>query len=124
MKSNTLADTQKSQRIHRLVQEFKTLKWYALFNLLMLFCFSYGALNFWYWSSDSKFSSFESKPLFGIVLVVILASLRVFKKDDMKDPQAFWVTRPVRPKILYSMKLVALHLCLTFPAFLVTVVNF
>ena len=123
MKSNTLADTQKSQRIHRLVQEFKTLKWYTLFHVLMLFCLSSGALNFWYRGNDSQFSSIESKPLFGILIVIILASLRVFKKDDMKDLQAFWITRPVRPKILYSMKLVALHLCLTFPAFLVTVVT-
>jgi len=92
MKSNTLADTQKSQRIHRLVQEFKTLKWYALFYLLMLFCLSYGALKFWY-DDASNTSGFESLSLFGIIGVLILAPLRIFKEDDMKDPQAFWVTR-------------------------------
>ena len=122
MKSNTLADTQKYQRIHRLVQEFKTLKWYALFYLLMLFYLSYGALKFWY-DDASNTSGFESLSLFGIIGVLILAPLRTFKEDDMKDPQAFWITRPIRQNVMFKTKLTALHLYLTLPTFLVTVVT-
>ena len=115
--------------LHRLKLEFREHRIQLILWALTLIGLSYGALSFW--NSDVKIDPLTGRAndtvtelmsllMFPLILFPFVITISSFRRDNLKDPRAFWNTRPIRPKTLHITKFLFLHLVLTLPAALCT----
>jgi len=114
---------------HRFKSEIRGNKIYLILWALVLAILSVSAIS--YWNSDIKIDPRTGRPengvseLIGLLIVPLVAipivsTITSFRLDNLKDPRAFWNTRPIRPNILHTTKFVFLHLAYTIPVAICT----
>lgn len=109
--------------LHRLKNEFaENLRlllpiWVMLGILVCSFC------KWWFSPLAESDSALAAVSGFGILLLGIVAFFLVttmFKRDDLKHPQDFWITRPIRSFTFFGVKLVFAWLAFALPSALLT----
>ena len=114
---------------HRFKIEIRENRIYAIIWFLVLAILTISAIS--YWNSEIKFDPLTGRPgnsmseIIGLLIIPlgaipIVCTVATFRQDNLKDPRAFWNTRPVRPAILHTTKIVFLHLLFTLPLALCT----
>lgn len=114
---------------HRLKIEFRENRIYALLWILVLMTLTISIISIW--NSDPITDPATGRPdsaatgligllLLPLILLPIVSTITSFRQDNLKDPRAFWNTRPIRPATLHSTKFVFLHLLFTLPLTLCT----
>jgi hypothetical protein len=114
---------------HRLKIELRENRIYILIWALVLLTLTIAAILLWRSAPvldpvTSRLGS-PSPDLIALLLLPLVALLIVttitsFRQDNLKDPQTFWNTRPVRPRTLHRTKFIFLHLLFTLPLTLCT----
>jgi len=119
--------TMKKMIWHQLKSEWKnytgfTLVWSILLCFLGYLLFSWDAPYVEYAQRGLRETNSEGAipAIFGMVVVIILF---LFKRDDLRDPRAFWQTRPMREQPLFIAKLVYFLLIIVLPLSLLFFVN-
>lgn len=105
--------------IYRLQQEFRENRIISIAWLLTLAMVYVGFRMWWNEQPGDSRSDWgqvwQGLAIMVAMLVIFIWSYGIFKRDDLKDPTAFWATRPVRSMTLYGAKLVYLLLVLVLP---------
>ena len=60
--------------------------------------------------------------MFPLIFLPIITTAITFRLDGLKDPHAFWNTRPIRPRVMHTTKFIFLHLVFTLPLVLGTLI--
>ncbi len=113
--------------LHRLKFEFA-----ANFKLLIAIWVVFGIIvwsfhQWWFSPLVDQDGADGAVSVIGIILLLILVLCLVstlFKRDDLKHPQEFWVTRPIRSFTFFGAKLVFAWLVIALPcAVLITLIG-
>ncbi|MGJ8696635.1 MAG: hypothetical protein ACSHYF_09980 [Verrucomicrobiaceae bacterium] len=115
--------------LHRLKLEFRENRIHLILWILTLAGLTCAALSFW--NGDLKinpatgrfsngFSGLLGLLIVPLILLPFVTTITTFRQDNLKDPRAFWSTRPVRPATLHTAKFAFLHLIFTLPLALCT----
>lgn len=101
---------------HRLKIELRENRIYILIWALVLLTLTIAAILLWRSAPvldpvTSRLGS-PSPDLIALLLLPLVALLIVttitsFRQDNLKDPQTFWNTRPVRPRTLHRTKFIS-----------------
>lgn len=114
---------------HRLKIELRENRIYVLLWILVLATLTISTITIW--NSDlvldpdtgrlgNSASDLIALLILPLIALPIVSTITSFRQDNLKDPRAFWNTRPVRPTTLHSTKFVFLHLIFTLPLALCT----
>lgn len=69
---------------------------------------------------DTRQSGVAEFSFLGVGIVAFFLVTTLFKRDDLKHPQEFWVTRPLRSNTVFGAKLVFVWLVLVLPCAVLT----
>lgn len=72
--------------------------------------------------NETEYATFANLMLVLLAAIPAIAAFMIFKKDDIKEPRAFWNTKPIRPLILHGGKLFFMFITFILPLALVTFV--
>lgn len=113
--------------LHRLKIEIRENRIFLIIWAFTLVGLGYAAISFWNgkMAIDPRTGSLLDSSLAilailmaPLIFVPIVTTITTFRQDNLKDPRAFWNTRPLRPGILHRTKFIFLHLFFTLPLFL------
>ena len=114
---------------HRLKIEFRENRIYLALWFLVLATLTIFAISSWNAEIkldpitgrlDNAMADFIGLLIIPVIFTPIVCTITTFRQDNLKDPSAFWNTRPVRPATLHTAKFIFLHLALTLPLTLCT----
>ena len=108
-----------SMFLHRLKTEFSENLKLTIALWLILGVFFWSFYRWWFGpiASESDATDMMSGlSIFGVGATILFLIGTMFKRDDLKNPQDFWTTRPIRSFTLFGTKLVYVWLIVVIPA--------
>ncbi len=104
--------------LHRLKNEFAENLKLLLVLWLVLGMIVWSFSRWWFSPLVDRNSFSDAIGSIGVLVLVLLVFFLVttmFKRDDLKHPQDFWITRPIRAFTLFGTKLVFAWLAIALP---------